>query len=162
MRERNKKVRTAAMDNDKIDQIINKHKGKARSLIQVLLEIQSQNHWLSKEVMDKVSKKLGVPLSRVMQIVTFHKTFSLIPKGRNEIHVCTGSCCHVRGSARLLDMIQNLKGIRPGEMDPDSKFSLKTCNCLGSCNLGPEIIINGKHYGRMTPDKVEDVLKNYE
>ena len=82
---RNQNVKRAAVHNDKIDQIINKHKGKARSLIQVLLEIQSQNHWLPQEVLDKVSKKLGVPLSRVMQIVTFHKTFSLIPKGHNEV-----------------------------------------------------------------------------
>ena len=82
---RNQKVWTVAMDNDKIDQIINKHKGKARSLIQVLLEIQSQNHWLPKDVLDKVSKKLEVPLSRVMQIATFHKTFSLTPKGRKDV-----------------------------------------------------------------------------
>jgi NADH-quinone oxidoreductase subunit E len=153
---------SGAMDNDKIDRIINKHQGKARSLIQVLLEIQHENHWLPKEVLDRVSKELGVPLSRVMQIVTFHKTFRLIPKGRNEVHVCTGSACHVRGSARLLDRIQDLIGIRPGETDPDSKFSLETGSCSGSCNLGPEIIINGKHYGGMTPDRVEDVLKNHE
>ncbi len=82
---RNQKVKTAAVDNDKIDQIINKHKGKARSLIQVLLEIQSQNHWLPQDVLDLVSKKLDVPVSRVMQIVTFHKTFSLMPKGQNEV-----------------------------------------------------------------------------
>lgn len=162
MREGNKKVRTAAMDNDKIDQIINKHKGKARSLIQVLLEIQSQNHWLPKEVLDKVSKKLDVPLSRVMQIATFYKTFSLIPKGRNEVHVCTGSSCNVRGSTRVLTTVQDLIGIKPGETDLDLKFSLETSNCLGCCNLGPEIIINGKHHGRMTPAKVEDVLKKYE
>ncbi len=82
---KNQNVKTAAVDNDKIDRIINKHKGKARSLIQVLLEIQSQNHWLPQDVLDRVSKKLDVPLSRVMQIVTFHKTFSLIPKGHNEV-----------------------------------------------------------------------------
>ena len=150
------------MDNDKIDQIINKHKGKARSLIQVLLEIQSQNHWLPKEVLDKVSKKLEVPLSRVMQTATFYKTFSLIPKGRNEVHVCTSSSCNVRGSTRVLDTVQDLIGIKPGETDLDLKFSLETSNCLGCCNLGPEIIINGKHHGRMTPAKVEDVLKKYE
>ncbi len=73
------------MDNDKIDQIINKHKSKARSLIQVLLEIQHKNHWLPQDVLDRVSKKLDVPLSRVMQIVTFHKTFSLTPKGRKDV-----------------------------------------------------------------------------
>jgi NADH-quinone oxidoreductase subunit E len=81
---RNQTIRSVAVDNDKIDRIINKHQGKAGSLVQVLLEIQHENHWLPQEVLDRVSKKLDVPLSRVMQIVTFHKTFSLTPKGRYE------------------------------------------------------------------------------
>jgi F420-non-reducing hydrogenase iron-sulfur subunit len=81
---RNQSVTTVAVDDDKIDQIINKHQGKARSLVQILLEIQDENHWIPQEVLGKVSKKLEVPLSRIMQIVTFHKTFSLIPRGRNE------------------------------------------------------------------------------
>ena len=76
---RNQNVGTAAVDNHKIDQIINKHHGKASSLVQVLLEIQHENHWIPHEVLNKVSNKLEVPLSRVMQIVTFHKTFSLMP-----------------------------------------------------------------------------------
>jgi coenzyme F420-reducing hydrogenase delta subunit len=130
--------------------------------VQVLLEIQHENHWLPQDVLDRVSTKLDVPLSRIMQIVTFHKTFSLVPKGRNEVHVCVGPSCYVRGSTRLLDKVQDLIGIKPGETDPDSKFSLETGNCLGCCNLGPEIIVDGKHHGRVTPDKVKDVLKNYE
>jgi NADH-quinone oxidoreductase subunit E len=150
------------IDKDRIEQIIDKHQGKAGSLIQVLLEIQSENHWLPKEVLDKVSKKLEVPLSRVMQIATFHKTFSLIPKGRHEVHVCTGSSCHVRGSTRLLNTVQDLIGIRPGETDSDSKFSLETGTCLGSCSLGPEIIVDGEHHSRVEPAKAEDVLKKYE
>jgi NADH-quinone oxidoreductase subunit E len=157
-----KKVGTAVMDIKKIDQIINKHRGKPNSLVQILLEIQSEYHWLPKEALDRVSKKLEVPLSQIMQIVTFHKTFSLIPKGRHEIQVCTGSACHVRGSTRLLDAVQELVGIRPGETDSDSKFSLDTSNCLGCCNLGPEIIVDGEHHGKVTPAMVEDVLKNCE
>ena len=150
------------MDNETIDRLINADQGKASSLVQLLLEIQSHNHWLPKEVLDQVSKSLGVPLSQVMQLATFYKTFSLVPKGRNEIQVCTGSSCQVRGSARVLDKVQDRIGIRPGETDSDSKFSLETCNCLGCCSLGPEIIVNGKHHDRITPDKAEDVLKNYE
>jgi coenzyme F420-reducing hydrogenase delta subunit len=76
---RKKDAKKEAVDNDKIDQIIDKHQGKSNSLIQVLLEIQHKNHWIPQEVLDKVSKKLDVPLSRIMHIVTFHKTFSLIP-----------------------------------------------------------------------------------
>jgi NADH-quinone oxidoreductase subunit E len=159
--ERKRKVGNAAMDNDKIDQIIDKHQGKPGSLIHVLMEIQSKNHWLPKYVLDEVAKKLEVPLGRVRQIATFYKTFSLIPKGRNEVHVCTGSSCHVRGSTRILDAVQDLIGIRPGETDSESRFSLETGSCQGCCSLGPEVIVNGKHNGRMTPEKVKDVLKNY-
>jgi len=74
-------TKKVAVDKDKVDKIINKHKGEARSLIQVLLEIQQENHWIPHAVLEKVSMKLDVPLSRIMHIVTFHETFSLIPKG---------------------------------------------------------------------------------
>ena len=150
------------MDNDKIDKIINKHQGDAGSLIQVLLEIQSENRWLPKEALAKVSKKLKVPLNRIQHIVTFYKAFSLLPKGRHEVHVCTGTACHVRGAPRLLDSVQDLIGIRPGETDLDLKFSLETVNCVGCCALGPVMVVDGEYHGKMAPAKSEEVLKSYE
>lgn len=150
------------MENDRIEQIIDQNRGKTGFLVQVLLEIQHENHWLPQDVLNKVSEALEVPLSRVMQIVTFHKTFSLVPKGCHEVHVCTGPSCFVRGSTRLLDTVQDLLGIQPGETDSDSNFSLATGTCLGSCSLGPEIIVDGTHHGRMATDQVKDVLKKYK
>ena len=150
------------MDDDKIEQIINKYQGRASSLIQVLLEIQRENHWLPKEVLEKVSKRLKVPLSEIQHIATFYKAFSLIPKGRHEIHVCTGTACHVRGSPRLLSAVQDLIGTRPGETDPDLKFSLETVNCLGCCASGPVMVVDGKHHGKVAPAKAKEVLKNYD
>jgi NADH-quinone oxidoreductase subunit E len=150
------------MDNDRIDQIIDKYQGEASSLIQVLLEIQSENRWLPKEALEKVAKKLNVPLNRIQHIVTFYKAFSLVPRGRHEVHVCTGTACHVRGAPRLLDSVQDLIGIRPGETDLDLKFSLETVNCLGCCALGPVMVVDGEYHGKMAPAKSEEVLKSYE
>lgn len=150
------------MDNNKIDQIIDKHQGDASSLIQVLLEIQSVNRWLPKEVLGKVSQKLNVPLNRIQHIVTFYKAFSLVPKGRHEVHVCTGTACHVRGAPRLLDTVQDLTGIRPGETDMDLKFSLETVSCVGCCALGPVMVIDGEYHGKMAPAKAEEVLNHYK
>lgn len=151
-----------AKDKNKIDEIIEKHNGDAGSLIQVLLDIQRENRWLSKEAIEKVSKKLNVPLSRIQHIVTFYKAFSLVPKGRHEVHVCTGTACHVRGAPRLLDSIQDLIGIKPGETDQDLKFSLDTVSCVGCCALGPVMVVDGEYHGKMAPAKSEDVLKNYD
>ncbi|MBN2060451.1 MAG: NADH-quinone oxidoreductase subunit NuoE [Deltaproteobacteria bacterium] len=150
------------MGEDKIDRIIDKYQGKAGSLIHVLMEIQEENQWLPREVLRKISERLEVPLSRVMQIATFYKTFSLKPKGRHEVHVCMGTACHVRGAQQILDKVQELIGIRPGETNPDGKFSLERGSCLGCCSLGPEIVVDGKHHTGMTPDKVEKILKSYD
>ena len=150
------------MDNGKIDKIIDKYPSDPSSLIQVLLEIQRENRWLPKEAIEKVSKKLKVPLNRIQHIVTFYKAFSLVPKGRHEVHVCTGTACHVRGAPRLLDSVQDLIGISPGETDQDLKFSLETVSCVGCCALGPVMVVDGEYHGKMAPAKSEDVLKNYE
>ena len=150
------------MDNDGIDRIIDKHQGKASALIQVLLEIQAESHWLPKEALERVSEKLQVPLNRIQHIATFYKAFSLVPKGRHEIHICMGTACHVRGASRVLDMVKHLTGIEPGETDLDLKFSLETVNCLGCCALGPVMEIDGKTHGKLSRAEAEDVLKNYD
>ena len=157
-----KQIRKATMVNERIDQIIDKHRGEASSLIQVLLEIQSENHWLPKEALERVSEKLHVPLTRIQHIATFYKAFSLVPKGRHEIHICVGTACHVRGATRVLDTVQDLTGIKPGETDLDLKFSLQTVNCLGCCALGPVMDVDGKTHGKLAPSKIAEVLKNYE
>ena len=150
------------MDNNKIDQIINKHRGDASSLIQVLLEIQRENHWLPKEVLEKVSEELNVPLSRIQHIATFYKAFSLVPKGRHEVVICLGTACHVRGGVRIVDRAEHVLGIKAGETTSDMKFSLETVRCLGCCALGPVMVVDGKYHGKLVPAKAEDVLKTYE
>ncbi|MDP1984789.1 MAG: NAD(P)H-dependent oxidoreductase subunit E [Sulfuritalea sp.] len=145
-----------------IDGIIEKYRGQPGSLIHALVEIQHANHWLPREVMHRVADALDVPFAQVMQIASFYKTFSLTPKGRHEVHVCTGMTCHLRGAAKLKAKVEELTGLKDGETDTGSRFTYATGACLGSCSIGPELIVDGKHYGRMTPENVEDVLNQYE
>jgi len=148
------------MDKERVDQIIEKHNAEASSLIQVLLDIQSENNWLPKEALERVAERLTVPMTRIQHIATFYKAFSLVPKGRHQIHVCMGTACHVRGAPRVLDTVQEMTGIKPGETDLDLKFSLQTVNCLGCCALGPVLEVDGKTHGKMAPSKTAAVLKN--
>ena len=150
------------MDKERIDRIIDKYQAEPSYLIQVLLDIQAENHWLPPKALERVGERLKVPMTWIQHIATFYKAFSLVPKGRNKVHVCMGTACHVRGATRVLDTIQDLAGIKAGETDLDLKFSLQTVNCLGCCALGPVVEINGKTHGKMAPGKAADVLKNYE
>jgi NADH-quinone oxidoreductase subunit E len=150
------------MENDAIDQILDKYQGQSRLLIRVMMEIQEENHWLPRDVMTKISEKLEVPFSRVLRIATYYKTFSLTPKGRHEIQICTGTACHIRGAQNVLDTVQDLTGIKPGETDSDQKFSLETVNCQGCCTCGPMLKVDEKTHSRISANEIADALKKYD
>ena len=154
-----KKVRTADIGDGKIDQIIDKYQGDASALIQVLLEIQRENRWLPKEALEKVSKKLEVPLNQIQHVATFYKAFSLVPRGRHGVQICLGTACHVRGGPRILDRVEEVLGIQAGQTTMDMEFTLDTVNCLGCCALGPVMVVDGKYHGKITPTEAEAVLR---
>jgi len=150
------------MDLATIDRIIDQHHCEESALIQILLDIQSELHWLPKEALNRVSERLQVPLNRIRHITTFYKAFSLVPKGKHELHVCMGTACHVRGAQRVLDRVQDLTGISPGETDAELKYSLDTVNCRGCCALGPVLEVDGKHHGNIAPEEIAAVLDECE
>lgn len=149
------------MDITRIDQIIEKHGNDTSSLIQVMLDVQSELNWLPEEALNRISEKLKVPLTRIQHIATFYKAFSLVPKGRHKVHVCMGTACHVRGAKRVLETVEDHTGIKPGETDLDLKFSIETVNCLGCCALGPVVEIDGKIHGKITTSKTVEILSGY-
>ena len=149
------------MNTERVDQIIARHGSEASALIQILLDIQGENHWLPKEALDRVSGTLGVSLARIRHIASFYTAFSLVPKGRHQVHLCVGTACHVRGAARVLNVLEDATGIHPGETDLELKFSLDTVNCLGCCSLGPVVEVDGKIHGNVSTGRAEDVLKKY-
>ncbi len=147
---------------ERLDQIIDKYGQKPSNLLQIMLDIQKENNWLTREALSRISEKLGVPLTRIQHIATFYKAFSLVPKGRHKVHICMGTACHVRGATRILDTVEQATGIGPGETDLDFKFSVETVNCLGCCALGPVMEVDGKVHGKMSPVRTAKTLESYE
>ncbi|MBU2601049.1 MAG: NAD(P)H-dependent oxidoreductase subunit E [Actinobacteria bacterium] len=150
------------MDSERVDQIIEEYQCEASALIQILLRIQEEAHWLSSNALHRVSERLGVSMTRIMHIATFYKAFSLVPKGRHEVHICVGTACHVRGAERVLDSVEDATGLKPGETDLDLKFSLETVNCVGCCALGPVMQVDKKTYGKLSAADTVNLLQSYE
>lgn len=145
-----------------VDDILNGRRDEAEgSLIPILEEIQERYHYLPRDALILVSEWVGVPLSQLYSIATFYNAFSLKRRGRYLIHVCTGTACHVRGAAQVLDRFQRKLQIQAGETAPDWEFTLETVNCLGACALGPITVIDGKYFGQMTASRVDKLLKEF-
>ncbi len=146
------------MEIDKIDQIIDKHHGEASSLLQILLDIQSENSWLPKEALGRVSDKLDVPLARIQHIATFYKAFSLVPKGRHKVHICMGTACHIKGGNAILKVWETKLGIREGEVTEDRLYSLDRVACVGCCAMAPVAVVGEEVHGNMIPVTVDGIM----
>lgn len=144
------------------EQILEKHPKHESEIIQVLLDIQNELYYLPKDVLIKVSETLNVPMSRIYNLATFYKAFSLKPKGRYPIAVCTGTACHVQGAPKILDQIKKELKIKEGETTADKKFSLDEVRCLGCCGLAPVMTVGKNLHGKVPAAKVSKILKQYK
>jgi len=144
----------------KVDEIIDRHNKDDSHLIQILLEIPREYNWLPKEALLWLGERLGVSINQIYQIATFYKAFSLVPRGRHLVRVCTGTACHVRGAIRLLDRTTQVLGIEPGENSRDMRFSLETVNCLGCCAIGPALVIDEETLGNPSAAELEEAFSS--
>ncbi|HHW67263.1 complex I 24 kDa subunit family protein [Defluviitalea raffinosedens] len=145
-----------------LEQFIDELSDKNGALISALHRAQEIFGYLPKEVQQFVAKKLNIPVSKVYGIVSFYSFFTMIPKGKYPISVCMGTACYVRGADKVLDEFKRELNIEVGETTADGNFSLDALRCVGACGLAPVVLVGEKVYGRVTPDQVKSILKEYE
>ena len=149
------------LDLSKMEPILEKFRGQEGALIPVLQEAQNIYGYLSEGVLAHISQELKMPLSRIYGVVTFYSQFYLTPRGRHTVRVCRGTACHVRGGKNIRKSVQQFLGIEENETTADYKFTFETVACLGACALSPVLLVDKTYYGKLTPGKVEKVLKQY-
>lgn len=146
----------------KLFEIIEKHKNTQGAVMPVLQQAQEVYGYLPVEVQTMIADGLGVPLEEVYGVSTFYSQFSLTPKGKYNISICLGTACYVKGSAAILDKVTSILGIQPEECTSDGLFSLTACRCIGACGLAPVLTVNDDVYGRLTPEEIDGILAKYK
>ncbi len=136
-------------------QAISRLGGTREQLIAILQDIQKNLGYLPKPALIETARALDLPFMQVYEVATFFKAFSLEPRGKRVISVCTGTACHVRQSPLILQALERRLGIKTGETTPDGEFTLLEVGCLGACALGPVVDVNGETFGQMTVSKAE-------
>jgi NADH-quinone oxidoreductase subunit E len=145
--------------NEKVSEIIQKYNTDKSFLVPILQDVQKEFNYLPREALDAVSTILDLPLSRIFELATFYKAFSLTPRGRHQLSLCMGTACHVRGATLLQESIERGLNIKAGETSEDLEFTFETVNCLGACALGPILVVDEEYQGQVTLSKTNKILK---
>lgn len=144
-----------------LEAIIEKHKNEAGALMPMLQEAQDVYGYLPTEVQNRIARALDIPVSEVFGVATFYSQFLLNPKGKHPVSVCLGTACYVKGSGVLMEKLEELLGIKNGDITSDLKFSLDATRCIGACGLAPVLTIGEDVYGRLEPNQLEGILAKY-
>lgn len=143
-----------------LEEVWNGRPKQPQQLIEVLLDVQERNGFLSEEALREISQELSVPLIEVWRVANFYKALSLQPRGKHLITVCMGTACHVRSAALLVEECFSQLRIEAGDTSVDRLFTVEKVNCLGACALGPIVVLDGVYYHHMTPSKLRRLIRS--
>jgi len=143
-----------------LDTIIKKYKqGKREDLIPILQEIQEYQGFLSEEAIVKTGTFLGLSTTKIYGLATFYDKFRFIPAGKIQIKICQGTSCYLNGSQSIINKIREETGINPGQTTRDGSFSYEIVSCMGGCNNGPVITVNGEFHPHIRAEQLPELLK---
>ncbi|MCL4474812.1 MAG: NAD(P)H-dependent oxidoreductase subunit E [Nitrospirae bacterium] len=140
--------------------LLKKEDGKRSVLIHFLQMIQSEEGYLPRDSLVKLSKKLRLPLNEIYSVASFYKQFDFKPRGRKTVKVCMGTACYVRGSENVLSGLKKEFGIQEGETTEDLLITLETVGCVGCCGLAPVATVNDALFGEIVSKKVGKLIKS--
>lgn len=147
---------------EEMAKIIETNRSKAGALIRVLQQSQNLVGYLAPQMLEIISKQLAIPVIQVYGVVTFYNFFTMVPKGKYVVQVCTGTSCYVKGGQKIIDAFEKKLGLKPRGITEDGMFSLETVRCLGACGLSPVLSVNNEIHGRVKPNNLEDILHAYK
>ncbi len=153
---------TSDVDLAKCRAILSKYSQPTPSdLIPILQQIQDAYGYLPQNALKETTAGTRIPLSKIYGVVTFYSQFSLVPRGKHTIKVCTGTACHIKGATDIKKKLTEALQIHEGETTKDYKFTYEPVACVGTCFLAPVMMIDNRYYGKLTAEKAEATLKNY-
>ena len=128
-------------------------------LIEALHKVQQSFGFLDEASLRYVAAMLKVPLSQVYGVTTFYHLFTLKPAGTHTCVLCTGTACYIKGGAAILNALEELYDLRPGETTADGQISLMSARCLGSCGLAPVAVLDGQVVGKLDTEEAHHRLE---
>jgi NADP-reducing hydrogenase subunit HndA len=139
-----------------------RHVDPMEAMIPVLQEVQVKYGYLTQRAVEQMAAELGLSETEIYGVVTFYSFFRYSPRAGHVIMSCEGTGCYVRGAAKVREAIENRLNVGPGETSEDGFFTFEPQSiCLGACDLGPLVDIEGTYYAHVTPEKMNAILTQW-
>ena len=144
-----------------VDRILAAHAGRPGPLLPVLHEVQNQLGWIPSAAVARIAEGLNLSRADVHGVVSFYHHFRTHPVGRHTVQLCRAEACQAWHCQATEAHAQQRLGVSYGGTSADGAFTLEAAYCLGNCAAGPSMMVDGKLYGRVTPERLDAVLDDW-
>ncbi len=124
----------------------------------ILHKMQNEYRSIKEDHAEYIARSMGKPLSEIYSAATFYDEFKTSPTGKYVVKVCRGIVCHSRNSIQVLNAVRARLDIDDGETTKDGLFTLEEASCIGQCDGGPAMIINGTVFRDLDPDLAVSII----
>ena len=131
---------------------------KPAPLLPILHDIQDDVGYVPSEAVPLIAEALNLSRAEIHGVVSFYHFFRTRPPGRCVVQICMAEACQARGAEDLAASASRLLGISPHETTGDGAFTLEPVYCLGNCAISPSVRIQGELYGRVTPERLAELV----
>jgi len=145
-----------------LDSLIESYGKKPGGLIPLLEKVQDLLGYLPVSVQSRISEKTGISPNKIYGVITFYSFFTMQPRARHRIQLCLGTACYVKGSKQIAEKIEKDYNIKIGGSTKDGRFTYEQARCVGACGLAPVMIVDGKVYGKVKVENLDDILAEYQ
>ena len=142
-----------------VQDAINANLHLAGPLLPILHQIQHELRYIPDESVPTIAKALNLSRAEVHGVVTFYHTFTGTAQGEHIIEVCRAESCQSMGGRLIEKQFKEELGIDFQQTTDDGKVTLEAVYCLGNCACSPAVRVGSEVYGRMTSDKVTNIIK---
>jgi NADH:ubiquinone oxidoreductase subunit E len=142
-----------------IDDILSRYRsGSHESLIPILQDVQAEEGFISEDAIVRIGSFLQMSTTKISGLATFYDQFRVNPFGRVHLRICNGTTCFINGSGEIIRGIREALGVEPGQTTRDGRFSYELTSCMGGCNEGPVICVDGSFHTHVRPEDIPELI----
>ncbi len=147
---------------DKVVEIIEKHRKDDAKLLAILHDVQDKFGYIPEDAIKIIARELKMKKGEIYDTASFYSFFRFKPEGRHEVLVCDCIVCHIKGAEDIIKRLEDEFKVTMGETTKDGKYTFKMVEGLGHCEESPVMMVDGKLYGNLTPDRAVEILRRCE
>ena len=143
-----------------ISRVLVERKDQPGALLPILHGIQDALGYVPREAIGPIAQALNLSRAEIHGVVSFYHYFRTSPPGRHTVYLCRAESCQSMGANQLVELAKAKLGVDFHETTRDGSFTLEPIYCLGNCACSPAMMIDDEVYGRVTPERFEEVVSD--